>query len=55
MRKKTIGAVLYSVFSVDKISFALSSERIQRTITEKTVEIIFVRSLVAREIFTFFV
>ena len=53
MRVQAICAVLDSVFTVNKIAAAPVAEKIQRTITEQTVEIVRIRARMAREILAF--
>ena len=52
MRIQACRAVLDSARRVPEIAAALITKQIQRTITEKTVEVLLVRALVTREIFT---
>ena len=49
-----IGTVLNAFFCITEIASAFFAQRIEGTITEQAIKILFIRTLVAREIFTIF-
>ena len=55
MRYLTFCTVFYSVLCKPEIPAAVFSQRIQRTITEETIEVLRIRAFMARKVFTLFV
>lgn len=49
-----VGAVLNAFFCITEIASAIFSQRIEGTIAEQAIEILFIRTLVTREIFAIF-
>ena len=50
VRNKAVGTVFYSAVQVDEVAAAFFAERVQRTVTKQTVEVVQIVGFVARKI-----